>query len=107
MIPHCKQDRNNLEELEQKYNSIKQFTEAEYRHDSKIEIATNVGVYLLWIITSGSGQKPSLLLINIESNGNMQYLGQGEMHNAPTYSDGKLTITVKNQYFRYGYIKLY
>ena len=37
----------------------------------------------------------------------MQYWGQGGMHNAPSYLNGKLTITIKNQYFRYGYIKLY
>ena len=36
----------------------------------------------------------------------MQYWGQGGMHNAPSYLNGKLTITTKNQYFRYGYIKL-
>lgn len=107
MIPLCKQEKENLNDLGQKYNSIRQFTEAEYRNDGKIEITTSSGVYLLWIVTSGTSQKPSILLINIESNGGMQYVGQGELHNAPTYSNGKLTITIKNQYFRYGYIKLY
>lgn len=106
MIPLCKQNKNNFEELEQKYNSIKQFTESEYKHDGKIEITSNSGIYLLYIVTSGGGQTPSLLLINIERNGSMQYWGQGGMHNAPDYLNGKLTITTKNQYFRYGYIKL-
>lgn len=99
--------KNDFEELEQKYNSIRQFTEAEFRSDGKIEITTSSGVYLLWIVTSGSSQKPSILLINIESRGAMQYVGQGELHNVPSYLNGKLTITIKNQYFRYGYIKLY
>lgn len=107
MYPIHKKNKKELDDLGQKYNSIRQFTEAEYRTDGKIEITTSSGVYLLWIVTSGTSQKPSILLINIESRGAMQYVGQGELHNAPTYSNGKLTITTKNQYFRYGYIKLY
>ena len=52
MIPLCKQNKNDFEELEQKYNSIKQFTESEYRNDGKIEITSNSGIYLLYIATS-------------------------------------------------------
>ena len=52
MIPLCKQNKNDFEKLEQKYNSIKQFTESEYRSDGKIEITSNSGIYLLYIVTS-------------------------------------------------------
>ena len=52
MIPLCKKDKENLNDLEQKYNSIKQFTESEYKHDGKIEITSNSGIYLLYIVTS-------------------------------------------------------
>lgn len=107
MYPIHKKNKKELDDLGQKYNSIRQFTEAEFRSDGKIEITSNSGIYLLYIVTSGGGQTPSLLLINIERNGSMQYWGQGGMHNAPDYLNGKLTITTKNQYFRYGYIKLY
>ena len=106
MTPFCKQEKENFDDLEQKYNNIKKFTNSIYKTDGKIEITINSGIFLLYIVTSGGGQTPSLLLINIGRNGSMQYWGQGGMHNAPTYSNGKLTITTKNQYFRYGYINL-
>lgn len=106
MTPLCKQNKNNFEELEQKYNNIKKFTNSAYKNDGKIEISTTSGTFLVWIATSGGGQTPSLVLISVENSKNIQYWGQGGMHNAPTYSNGKITITTKNQYFLYGYIKL-
>lgn len=106
MIPLCKQEKENLNDLEQKYNNIKKFTNSAYKNDGKIEISTTSGTFLVWIATSGGGQTPSLVLISVENSKNIQYWGQGGMHNAPTYSNGKITITTKNQYFLYGYIKL-
>ena len=107
MIPLCKQNKNDFEELEQKYNNIKRFTNSTYVNNGKIEINTGANAtFLIWIATSGGGQTPSILLVNVGSNNDIQYWGQGGMHNAPTYSNQKITITTKNQYCIYGYIQL-
>lgn len=81
------------------------FTNPIYKADGKIEINTNKGTYLVWIITSGGGNDPSLLLIDVQSE-SITSNGFGGMHNVPTYSNGKITITTKNQYLYYGYIQL-
>lgn len=81
------------------------FTNSIYKDDGKIEINTNNGTYLVWIATSGGGNDPSLLLIDVQ-NESITSNGFGGMHNVPTYSNGKITITTKNQYLYYGYIQL-
>ena len=81
------------------------FTNSIYKNDGKIEINTNNGTYLVWIATSGGENDPSLLLIDVQ-NESITSNGFGGMHNAPTYSNGKITITTKNQYLFYGYIQL-
>lgn len=107
MIPQNKQNKENFDNLKQKYDNLKKFTDSIYGNNGKIEISTVASTtYLIWIVTSGGGQTPSLLLVNIGNDNSIQYLGQGGMHNSPTYSNGKITITTKNQYFSYGYIKL-
>lgn len=81
------------------------FTNSTYNNTGKIELELTTGTYLFWIVSSGGGQTPSLVLANLE-NAAAQFLTQGGMHNETTWSNGTLTITMKNNYFIYGYIKL-
>ena len=85
---------------------MKKFTNSTYKNDGKIEINTTIGTFIVWIAGSGGSFNPSLLLLDLSRNGNIKYTVIGEIHNEISYSDGKITITTKNQYFNYGYIKL-
>lgn len=105
MIPQCKQNENDFKRLEQKYNSIKKFTDSTYVNQGKIELELTTGTYLFWIATSGGGQTPSLILENLGSK-KEQHLSQGGMHGDISWDGKKLTITLKNGYALYGYIKL-
>ena len=107
MIPQCKQNENDFKEVEQKYNSIKKFTDVKYTSNRQIKINSTVSVtFLVWVITSGGSQNPSLLLVDITTSGKATYVGEGGMHDEITYSNEALTITLKNNYAFYGYIKL-